>query len=104
MEREEPEKVAVTLDGFLGKSPSSCACMAALTSLFLHAKSAFVVTALPSKNLKGFGNLEFAVEGKVVGTVHVASWRFSVAGAARTVVARSGKTSEYFMVGDLVIL
>jgi hypothetical protein len=73
MESEDPEKVAVTLDGFLGKSPSSCAWIAALTSLFLQAKSALVVTALPSKNLKGFGNLAFAVVGKVVGTVHVAS-------------------------------
>lgn len=32
MERENPERVAVTVDGFLGKSPSSWACRAALTS------------------------------------------------------------------------
>jgi hypothetical protein len=49
--------------------------------------------------LKGFGNFALAVVGKVVGTVHVASWRCSMAGAARTVVARSGSTSEYFMLG-----
>ena len=99
IESEDPEKLAVTVEGFLGKSPSSWACMAALTSLFLHAKSSLVSTALPSKNLNGFGNLELAVVGNVVGTVQVASWRCSMKGAARTVVARSGIAIEYFILG-----
>lgn len=73
MDSEDPESEAVTVDGFFGKSPSSCAWSAALTSLFLHAKSALVVTALPSKNLKGLGNLALTVVGNVVGTVHVVS-------------------------------
>jgi hypothetical protein len=67
IESEDPEYVAVTDDGFLGKSPSSCAWIAALTSLFLQSNCAFVVTAVPSKNLKGFGSFALVVEGNVDG-------------------------------------
>lgn len=102
IESEEPEKLAVTVEGFLGKSPSSWACRAALTSLFLHAKSSLVVTDLPSKNLKGLGSLEFVVDGNVVGTLHVA-WRSSNIGAARTALYKSEKTTECFILGWLVV-
>jgi hypothetical protein len=68
IESNVPEKEAVTDDGFLGKSPSSCACRAALTSLFLQSNWALVVTAVPSKNSNGFGNLALLSAGIVDGT------------------------------------
>lgn len=97
IERDDPEKLAVTVEGFLGKSPSSWFCKAALTSLFLQAKSSLVTTDLPSKNLKGFGSLELAVLGKVDGTAHAASWRCSSRGVARTALERSERAIKYFI-------
>jgi len=96
MERLLPENEAVTLDGLGGKTPSSWACNAALTSWLLHAKSALVVTLLPSKNLNGFGSFEFAIVGNVVGTMQ-AAWRSSTTGAARATADRSGMIVESFM-------
>lgn len=55
-----------------------------------------MVTLLPSKNLKGLGSLEFAVVGKVVGTLQVA-WRSSTRGAAKADADRSEKAKESFM-------
>jgi hypothetical protein len=103
--RDVPENVAVTDDGFFGNSPSSCAWKAALTSLFLHSNCALVMTAVPSKNVNGLGNLALVVDGNVVGMFgHAVSWRRSTTGAAETVIARSGRTMEYFMTRDWLIL